>query len=225
MGRITIAELAGSDDVSVIAGIEREGHPDIGTHVGDVLVIEDSDKLPEADVWLDFSLATPAVQHARKAASIGKPIVLAATGYTSVEEEELHWQSKRCPLLVASNLSAGIGVVENLCLQAAHMLPPAFDTGIVEIHHSTKKDSPSGTARRIAERISEYRPKPQILSMRAGGAVGEHQIRFVGADEEVILIHRAWSRRAFSSGIERAIKFIIRQSVGYYTPQDIYSVE
>jgi len=225
MGRITAAELSSIEGMAIVAGVERKDHPDIGSLVENIPVISEEADPPDADVWLDFSLAGPAVEHVRRAAASGKPVVVAATGFNANEEEELNWQSKLCPLLVAPNLSAGIGVLENLAAQAAHLLPETFDTGIVDLHHSTKKDSPSGTARRIASRIAEFRPKPQIVSLRAGGAIGEHQVRFVGSDEEVILIHRAWSRRAFSSGVERAIRFIVNQKLGHYTPQDIYSTD
>ncbi len=225
MGRITAAEIAVLSDISIINGIEYEGHPEIGNFVEGIPVIADCAGIPDADVWLDFSLAGPAVKHVRKAASLGKPFVLAATGYSIAEEEELLWHSKLCPLLVAPNLSAGIGALENICLQAARLLPQSFETGIVEIHHSSKKDAPSGTAKRIAERMSRYGQKPQILSMRAGGAIGEHQIRFVGKDEELIITHRAWSRRAFSSGVARALRFIVGKQAGYYTLQDIYTTD
>ncbi len=225
MGRMTVSEIAGLEDVTIVAGIERDGHPEIGTFIESIPIIANSDDLPEADVWLDFSFASPAVEHVRQAAVIGKPVLLATTGYSIAELEELQELSKHCPVLMASNLSAGVGVLESISMQAARMLPTSFEAGIFELHHIAKKDSPSGTALRLAERIAEYAPRPGIASMRAGGAIGEHQVRFVGVNEELVLIHRAWSRRAFSSGIERALKFIVKQPAGYYMTQDIYSVE
>lgn len=225
MGRIVASELKTVEDIKIVAGVERQDHPEIDSMVEDVKVFSDAMEIPDADVWLDFSLAAPAMVHVRKAASVGKPVIVAATGFSPVDDEEFHWQSKLCPLLIAPNLSAGMGAMENICVQAAHLLPKTFDAGLVELHHKTKKDAPSGTALRIADKISAYKPVTEILSLRAGGAIGEHQVRFVGQDEEVIIIHRAWSRRAFSSGVERAVRFIARQPAGYYTPQDIYTTD
>jgi len=225
MGKIAMDEIQGQRDLTLVAGVERAGHPREGRKIGDIPVISDGDTLPESDVWLDFSLAGPAVTHARLAADQGKALVIGATGFSQAEEEEIHWQSKRCPIMVAPNLSAGVGALENVAVAATRLLPDGFEAIITELHHKTKKDSPSGTARRIADTMAKYGPRPEIHSIRAGGVVGEHRIHFLGAEEELILVHRAWSRRAFSSGIPKALRFIVQQMAGLYSHQDIYGLD
>lgn len=225
MGRIAAAEVAGKSDLRLVAGVERTGHPDLGTEIAGAPLVADQGEFPESDVWLDFSLAAPALIHARRAADLARPLVVAATGFEPCEEDEFTRLARRCPILIAPNLSAGVGALESLAVQAMRLLPEGFEAVISELHHRAKKDAPSGTAKRIAERMGEFGRPPEIVSLRAGGAVGEHQIRFVGAEEELLLIHRAWSRRAFASGIARAIRFIAHQPAGFYSLQDIHERE
>jgi len=225
MGKIAAEEICSQRDLTLIVGVERSDYPELGLMQGKYPILTDGEELPESDVWLDFSLAGPAVVHARLAAEQGKALVIAATGFSSTEEEEIHWQAKRCPIMIAPNLSAGVGTLENVAVTATRLLPEGFEAVITELHHKTKKDAPSGTARRIADTMAKYGTRPEIHSVRAGGLVGEHRIHFIGAEEELILIHRAWSRRAFSSGIPRALRFIVRQPAGLYSHQDIYGLD
>ena len=225
MGRIAALEIAEAEDLQLVAGVEREGSDYIPEEEETYPVIPDDGNYPEADVWLDFSLAEPAVRHAGLAANKGIPLVIAATGFSIADEEQMEWYSKRCPLLIAPNLSAGVGTLENIAVTATRLLPEGFEAVLTEIHHSAKKDAPSGTAKRLARRMGDFGVEPKIISVRAGGAVGEHRIHFIGANEELILTHRAWSRRAFSSGIPRALTFIVRQQVGLYSVQDIYGLD
>lgn len=222
MGRMTSEELSKVEDISLSGAVEAPGHPGVGSMIEGVAVKADSEPYSEADVWLDFSLALPAMEHARRAAELGKPLAIAATGFTSTQEEEISWLAKRCPILLAPNLSAGVGVLENLAATASRMLPESFDASISEAHHRTKKDAPSGTAKRIAALMEAHSARPDIVSIRGGGAIGEHRVIFSGENEELLLVHRAWSRKAFASGVPRALRFIVRMQAGLYSHQDIY---
>jgi len=225
MGVLAAEEIASAEDFTLVAGVEREHHPELGPTSSGVPIIADGQPLPEADVWLDFSLAAPATLHAARAADLGMALVIAATGFSVAHAEQIQWYAKRCPLLLAPNLSAGVGAFENLAVSATRLLPDGFTSAMVETHHLTKKDAPSGTAIRIADRMAQFGERPEIHSIRGGGIPGEHRIHFIGADEELVLIHRAWSRRAFASGILRALRFIVRQPTGCYSVQDIYGLD
>jgi len=225
MGRMSAEELLNHSDLTLVCGVEHPEHPEIGQTIGGAIVIADGESLPESDVWVDFSLAGPAIMHARRAAEENKPLLLAVTGFSPAEEEEVEWLARLCPILAAPNLSAGMGAMEYIAAAATRLLPESFDAVISETHHRTKKDAPSGTAKRLSERMARFGPKPEIFSIRAGMAVGEHRVQFIGQDEELILIHRAWSRRAFSSGIPRAVRFLFGRSAGLYTLEDIYELD
>ncbi len=223
MGRLVAAELAEQGDMTLVAGVEIQGHPDIASTTSGAPVYTDGDELPEADVWVDSSLAGPALSHARKAADTGMPLVIAATGFSHEEESELEQLAGQCPILLAPNLSVGVGVLHHLAGDAARLLGDDFEPGVFELHHSAKRDSPSGTALRLAEQIAQEGTQPGIASLRAGGAVGEHRVHFVGPDEELVLVHRAWSRRAFSRGAPGAVRFIVGRKPGLYTLRDLFN--
>jgi len=209
--------------VSLIAGVEHGKHLDIGEIILGIPIIASGDELPSADVWVDFSLSDPAIEHAVLAAEKGIPIIIAATGFTGQQLDKIIDLSQNCPILIASNLSIGMGTMDMIVGDAAKTLGDEFDPTLVEFHHSTKKDAPSGTALRLIDRIkSTGGLKPQIAAMRVGGAIGEHQVRFVGEHEELIITHRAWSRQAFSSGINRAVQFVLESAPGFYTVRDMY---
>jgi len=223
MGSLAAEAIASARDMELSAGVERRDLPDIGKRICGVKVIRDDQPYPSSDVWVDFSLREPALQHIRHAAKSNVPFIMAVTGFNTAEEQEIKRLAKRIPLMLAPNLSVGAAALERLSAQAAVWLDTGFDASIIEIHHKAKHDAPSGTAKRIAGAMKEVGAEAQIVSLRGGGAVGEHQARFIGADEEVVLIHRAWSRQAFAAGVLRAIRFIVHEPPRLYSPRDIFS--
>jgi 4-hydroxy-tetrahydrodipicolinate reductase len=87
-----------------------------------------------------------------------------------------------------------------------------FHAGIVERHHSAKKDAPSGTAKALAADIAHAsgRREIPIVSLRQGGAPGEHALYFEGEDETLELVHRARSRSIFAQGAVRAAEWMLK---------------
>ena len=222
MGELVAEELNEQEDMTLVAGVESPGHAAIGSAIGNAPVITDSSEFPEADVWVDFSLATASFDHIRMAAESGKPVVVAVTGFDDVEINKIRTFAESCPVLMASNLSVGMGVMDRLVGETARLLGDQFDPVLSELHHSTKRDAPSGTALWLAEQIEAEGKSVEITSQRAGGAIGEHQMRFVGMDEELVITHRAFSRRAFSRGVPRAVRFIINKKPGLYSIRNMY---
>lgn len=134
---------------------------------------------------------------------LGIPTVCGTTGWDSAPACELAAQ-KGVPLLVAANFSIGIAVMRRLVAEAALALAPfaEFEPGIVERHHSRKKDAPSGTAKMLAAAVAEARggSAPPVVSLRHGGVPGEHVVIFEGADEALELSHRVRTRKVFAAG-------------------------
>ena len=99
-----------------------------------------------------------------------------------------------------------------------------FDIDIVEAHHKSKKDAPSGTAKSI-QQILQRKNNVQvpITSLRAGGIRGEHSILYAGQDELVSIKHEALDRRVFAQGVAYVIQWIVRKkpSQGFFNMQDI----
>jgi 4-hydroxy-tetrahydrodipicolinate reductase len=117
------------------------------------------------------------------------------------------------PFLHSSNFSLGVAALRRAVFAAATALAPfpEFEPGIVERHHSAKKDAPSGTAKMLASTLEEAsgRAGISIASLRQGGAPGEHLICFEGEDETLELVHRARSRAIFAQGAVRAAEWMI----------------
>lgn len=220
MGRDVTAMLANDSEMSIIAGVESTDYIPSAESMTPYPIIADTGKnYPDADVWIEFTHAKPAMKHIEAASDAGKAILVASTGFSQSEIEHIRNLSMHCPILFTPNLSLGVASTRKLVATAVKMLGDAYDTSVLDIHHSAKRDAPSGTAKLLAEPLSEDSP---VLSIRGGGVFGEHTIRFLGEDEEIQIVHRAFSRRAFSRGVPTAVHFLMNASNGFYTVDDLY---
>lgn len=223
MGSYVAEELVSQEDIQLSAGIEKPGSEKINSIINGIKIKSEEDVVPEADVWIDFSLAVPALNHAEIAANSGTPILIGSTGFSSEQLDRIMKISKRTAVLLLPNCSVGIGVMNVLASKAATKLNDKFDASITELHHSGKVDAPSGTAKLLAMNLNGLNDNPQVLSIRSGSAIGEHELRFVGEHEEIVITHRAYSRKAFSSGVPLAVRFLNGKEPGFYDINDLYT--
>jgi 4-hydroxy-tetrahydrodipicolinate reductase len=135
----------------------------------------------------------------------------------------------------------GVNVLTNIVAEVAAILKD-FDAEVIEIHHRTKVDAPSGTAlglgRAIAEArgqkladeaiygregITGVRPHGQVgvLAIRAGDAIGDHTVIFGGTGERLELTHRAQSRESLARGAMRAASWLVDKKPGLYSMRDV----
>jgi 4-hydroxy-tetrahydrodipicolinate reductase len=232
MGR-RIAALLG-DGTELIGATEREGHPAIGKDAGEVLglsrkgiIIEERLEkiIARSDVIIDFTIPQATLAHLRLAAEKKKGIVIGTTGFNNKELSEIERLAGNTACLLSPNMSVGVNLLLAMLGEIVRTLGDKYDIEIVESHHRHKKDAPSGTAKKIAEVLSEARgvelEKDRIHSLRAGDIIGEHKIIFAGEDERIELLHRAETRDTFARGAIRAAKFIARASPGLYTMKDL----
>lgn len=178
----------------------------------------------DCEVVIDFSLpdATDAVCGA--CADGGRPLVLGTTGHSAAQAKTIRETAEKIPLVFAANFSVGVNTLFALARQAAKSLGGDFDVEIVEAHHRTKKDAPSGTAKRLAEIITAARSSAEsvpIHSVRAGDVVGDHTVIFAGPGERLELTHRAASRETFARGALHAAHWVIGKSAGLYSMEDV----
>ena len=203
-------------------------------------IVTGYERIPaDADVLIDFSRpdALPELLHA--ALTRRMPVVLCATGYTDVELSSIREAAQTLPVLRSANMSLGVNVLSELVSMAARTLE-GFDVEIVEKHHRTKADSPSGTALMLYDSVKEatetlrqpvfgrYGRTAQrqpgevgIHAVRGGTITGEHEVCFYGDGEELILTHRAEKRSLFARGALRAAAFLMDKSAGKYDMQDL----
>ncbi|HEX3817732.1 MAG TPA: 4-hydroxy-tetrahydrodipicolinate reductase [Chthoniobacterales bacterium] len=209
MGQAVITAAEGNSGLTISAKIER----------GDDI----ASALSDCDVAIDFSTADATEAVARACAAKQKPLVLGTTGQSAAQKKTVAMAAREVPIVFAANFSVGVNVLFALTRRAAESLGENFDRDIIEMHHRTKKDAPSGTAKRLAEILNEVSGKKMVdpLSIRAGDIVGEHTVIFSGTGERLELTHRAGSRATFAEGALRAARWVVRQSAGLYSMEDV----
>lgn len=161
------------------------------------------------------------------------PIVLATTGYSTAQIDALTEAAKEIPVFMSRNMSIGVHIAGKLCEILAGALFPAYDAEIVETHHASKKDAPSGTALYLADqikkgggsgvfvydrRINQIRKSGEIgiHSLRGGSVVGRHTVSFFGKGESITIEHNAENRELFARGALAAAIFLYKKPPGLY---------
>ena len=236
MGRMVAAEIEGEKDLELAGAVEAPGVE------GSLLGVDVTDSLDDViggcDVVVDFTNPEAALEHIDTGAEAGVPLVVGTTGLSEKQLERARAAASRTALLVTPNMSVGVNLMFETVERMARALKD-FDAEIIEIHHNRKKDSPSGTASRLADVIERARPglermhgrqgilgarRPDELgihSLRGGDVVGEHTVIFAGEGERLEITHRAHSRRTFARGAIRAVRFIVGKPAGLYSMADV----
>lgn len=211
MGQAIAAIIERADDLR-LAGIWRRG--------------EDAGPLVRAaDVVIDFSLpsGTDTVVDAVRAA--GKPLVCGVTGLDDNQLERLETLAQAVAVVYDRNMSRGIAVLDAALRHVAGALPPEFRAEVSEVHHVHKKDSPSGTAIKLAETLAAARGIERdsipVASERRGEVPGDHEVRFRSGSECLVLSHSVTSRTVFADGAVAAARWAARQAPGRYSMRDV----
>lgn len=198
-----------------------------------------SDVKQPVDVIIDFS--SPAVLNGELEYAIKNkiPAVLATTGYTTEQLEQIKTAAEHTAVFKTANFSLGINLLVGLVKKAAKVLGGDFDIEIVERHHNLKVDAPSGTALMLADAMNDVLDEKRqyiegrsgivgrrgneigIHAVRGGTIVGEHEVMFAGGDEIVTLSHSARSKRVFAAGAIKAAKWIAGRPAGLYDMNDV----
>ena len=189
----------------------------------------------EADVIIDFSHHSATSELLNWAVSRNIPVLVATTGQTDEETEQINRASEKIAVFRSANMSLGVAVLANLAKKAASAMPDA-DIEIVETHHNRKLDAPSGTALLLAKAIQTVRSKASLVfgrsgkrekdeigicSVRRGNIVGIHEILISTDNETLTLKHEAHSRVLFADGAVVAAKFLAGKPAGLYCMNDI----
>ena len=184
------------------------------------------------DCIIDFSHHAGTAAMLEYAVEKQIPVVLATTGHTEEETEEIRRASEVIPIFHSANMSLGIALLVELAKTAAKAFPEA-DIEIVEKHHNRKLDAPSGTALLLARELQEVREDATLIcgrsgqakrerneigihAIRMGNIVGEHEV-IIGTDTQTVTLkHEAHSRALFAEGAIAAADFLIGKSAGLY---------
>ena len=151
------------------------------------------------DVAVDFTLPDAVAENAARCFSAGVPVVIGTTGF----DQEAFGDGARehgVPCFHAPNFSQGAVLMMRFAEAAAKAFPRAE---IVELHHETKVDAPSGTAKATAGRMGT---DPAIHSVRLPGLVAHQEVIFGGPGETLTIRHDTTSREAFVPGVLLALE-------------------
>jgi len=202
--------------------------------------------LPQGDVLIEFSFHDVTASVAALCAKHRKALVIGTTGHSPEEKAQITKLAATIPMVWASNYSTGVNTLFWLTRKAAEILGPNFDLEVVEMHHRTKKDAPSGTAATLLELLAETRrlQLPEALrhgrqgitgertqreigihSLRGGDVVGDHTVVFAANGERLELTHKASSRDTFAHGALRAAKWVVGKPPAIYSMQDVLGLK
>ena len=222
MGR-RIYELAGLDkDIEVALALEMKGTPLIGKDLGRIKVSSNLDGLFLVDVLVDFTLPEAVDTHLDYVAKYKKALVLGTTGLSDAQKNKVEEIARIVPVVFTPNMSVGVNVLFSILPEIAQKLGPDYSVEIVEAHHKAKKDAPSGTAKKLAEVVTQVTKKNvPIHSIRLGDIFGDHEIVFCGNSERIQIKHQAHSRDLFVVGALKAVKWIFGKPAGLYSMQDV----
>lgn len=231
----TLVRLAQNDpELALKAVIERKDRLDELENL-DCLVSDDLDAVlaqyPRA-VVVEFTSPEATVEHVGICKRHGNPIVIGTTGLKPDQLAIVNEAATRVPILLAPNMSVGVNVLLKVLPMLVQMLGPAYDMEMMEIHHSRKKDAPSGTALKLAECMAQARgwdydevkkhardgiigergeKELGVVALRGGDVVGDHTAYFFGPGERIEITHRAHSRENFAQGALRAAKWLAKR--------------
>lgn len=222
MGR-RIFELAGYDhDLEVGFLLEKKGTPLIGKEMGKLKVSSNPDGLFLIDVLIDFTLPEATDEHLDYVARHKKALVLGTTGLSDAQKVKVEEVAKVVPVVFSPNMSIGVNVLFSILPEIAKKLGPDYSVEIIEAHHKAKKDAPSGTAKKLAEVLTQVIKKDvPTHSIRLGDIFGDHTIVFCGNSERIEIKHQAHSRDLFAVGALKAAKWIAGKPAGLYSMQDV----
>jgi 4-hydroxy-tetrahydrodipicolinate reductase len=232
MGR-TITEIIAADEgIEIVAGVDSFDEEINSYPVFSNIELCDVG----ADVIIDFSNAKAIDGLFDYCEQRKIPCVLCTTGLSGAQLDRIKEVAKEVAILKSANMSLGVNMLLKLLKEAAGILAPAgFDIEIVERHHNTKVDAPSGTALALADSINEElgneyeyvydrsarrekRPRKEIgiSAVRGGTIVGDHDVIFAGTDEVITFSHSAYTKAIFAKGAVQAAKFLAGKPAGLY---------
>jgi 4-hydroxy-tetrahydrodipicolinate reductase len=238
MGNAIIQEAAAKGH-QIVGAVEASSSPFLGKSLRELglcdsethIVSPDrlSEAVRDADVYVTFTTPAADAANVPVVAGLGKRIILGTTGFTKEQDRQLRQAVEgKVPAVFSPNYSVGVNILFKLA-KALKAFPKEYTFSISEIHHTGKKDAPSGTAKKLGEIIAEARgytrtvygrkgvsPRQpeelEITALRAGGVPGIHDLIVAGPYEMLRIEHTAFSRSVLVQGAVYAAEWISRQT-------------
>jgi 4-hydroxy-tetrahydrodipicolinate reductase len=177
------------------------------------------------DVAIDFSIPAAVRRNVEGIAALGVNMVVGTTGWGEhADAVKQAVEQNGTGLVWSPNYSVGVNVFFRLVREAARLLEsqPSYGAWAWEIHHSTKKDAPSGTLLKLVDEMKKagYTRPIDVGSNRAGAHPGTHEIGFDSSADTITLRHTARSREGFARGALKAARWLTGKQ-GFYEFSEI----
>jgi 4-hydroxy-tetrahydrodipicolinate reductase len=225
MGHI-IEQVARQRGHQIVCTIDKDNQADFA-----------STAFASADVAIEFTMPAVAVDNYRRAWAAGVPVVSGTTGWTAqLPAIRREVEQGGHTLFWSSNFSLGVNIFFELNRHLAQLMNrfPNYEPSLTEIHHTEKKDAPSGTAITLAEGILAELPRKEkwvlgaktsdselpIEAIRQGQVPGTHTVRYDSAEDCITITHEAKSRAGFALGAVLAAEFV-KGRKGFFTMHDM----
>ncbi|MCF7887071.1 MAG: 4-hydroxy-tetrahydrodipicolinate reductase [Candidatus Omnitrophica bacterium] len=223
MGKRILRLSKQDEQIKIVVGFEQKNHPEIGEKIDGVEVVADYSRIEQCDTVIDFSTPEATLAMLKKAKDAKKSIVVGTTNLDKKQEAEIKEISKDTPIVYSPNMSIGVNLFFKVLKLAASTLKE-YEVNIKEAHHIHKKDSPSGTAKKLAEIINKFGFNldiDKIEAKREGEIIGDHQVTFESDLDSFEITHHAKTRDIFAQGAIIAAKWIKQKPAGLYSMEDI----
>ena len=195
------------------------------------------ENVQKANVAIEFTGPHTAFENITKCIQWGVPVISGSTGWLAhFEKAKKFCEEKKGCLIYASNFSIGVNLFFEINKQLAALMDPYnnYDVAMTEIHHTEKKDAPSGTAISLAEQIlanigrknkwvnvaSAEGSDLVIKSERIDPAPGTHSVTYESPIDSIEITHTAHTRKGFAGGAVLAAEFA-NQKMGIFTMKDV----
>lgn len=231
-----------------LIGYGKMGHmiEEIATQRGHEIVLKidvtnqqdfTKENMSKANVAIEFTNPESAFQNVMKCLEFGVPVVSGSTGWNNkLDEAKNYCLQNNGSFLHTSNFSIGVNIFFEVNKLLAKLMAsqPEYDVTMREIHHTAKKDAPSGTAVTLAEQILSNLPRKKnwinepaqneeqlsIISERIDPAAGTHYVKYSSEVDDIEIIHTAHSRKGFALGAVLAAEYISDKK-GIFSMKDI----
>lgn len=195
------------------------------------------ENLDKADVAIEFTGPHSAFDNVKKLMQFGVRTVCGSTGWLDkIEEINNDCKKNNTAFIYASNFSVGVNIFFEVNKRLASLMKAHqdYEIQLTEIHHTEKKDAPSGTAITLAEQvlenisrkknwvnnISDNPEELEILSERIDPAAGTHKVKYSSGVDDIEIIHTAHTRKGFALGAVLAAEFL-KGKKGIYSMKDV----
>ncbi len=206
MIRVAVAGAAGRMGATVCRAVEQAPDMELAARADPALGTSVADALKAGpDVLVDFTIPSTVVENAKEAVGAGVHVVIGTTGFDPLELRD-DASATGANIFIAPNFAIGAVLMMQFAQQAARHMARAE---IIELHHDSKVDAPSGTAVRTAALVAAAagnEPEIPIHSVRLPGLVAHQEVIFGDVGQTLTIRHDSTDRESFMPGVLLAIR-------------------